>query len=109
MRLATPHARTQQPMRTPGSQGSSELAGQPLWTIIARGWRTGAVARARARINFCMVSLGSAAGRVGLSRRNHHRVAARRYLSLVCNQETVGALARLFLRLALARRCERRS
>ena len=33
MRLATPHARTQQPMRTPGSQGSSELAGQPLWTI----------------------------------------------------------------------------
>ena len=33
MRSATPHARTQQPMRTPGSQGSSELAGQPLWTI----------------------------------------------------------------------------
>ena len=32
---ATPHARTQQPMRTPGSQGSSRSDGQPLWTITA--------------------------------------------------------------------------
>ena len=45
---------------------------------VARGWRTGAVARARARINFCMVSL-SAAGRVGLSRRILSRAARHIY------------------------------